>query len=76
MRYNDTGNYVTYLYNAENALAELSYREANNNLIPDEVSWDLPQIDSRLFYYHGIVKEVSCISGYYDSDIIYFAVSE
>ena len=42
---------------------------------PSVISWDLPQIDGYLLQF-GILSEVGCIENYYDSEIIYFAVTK
>ncbi len=42
---------------------------------PSVISWDMPQIHSRLYYNYDIVIEVDSIPNYYDSPTIYFAVS-
>ncbi len=43
---------------------------------PDAVSWDVPLVDPFLLNNFGIVKEIGSISGYYDSETRYFAVSK
>lgn len=43
---------------------------------PSVISWDAPQVDTFLLYKFGIVKEIGYVPNYYDSRMVYFAVSK